>query len=308
VRPSSNYLKRNVEFCLGSFLNWVSWLDFFSASKGKNFAAENLQILEKESKLLVFFHFSTLRDPMEAEFIHYLQTISEYKILIVAIKEEPKIYKNQVLGGRNLGRDLGSYRDFTTKLLESGFRGKVIYLNNSLYWCPGENFESFIRRLFSSCDPHTVTAVSQSLQRGDHFQTFALGLDFRAEFIGDIFSCVKNVKTKRSLVHTAERRLLQRVIRLGGRVQFLIPYSRLIQHEKIFTSDDSKQIQRFEDLQIPMNPTLHYWAESIALGLPGIKKSLIHKNPIKLAVAPKLKSNLELNNLIRLIISRGGAL
>jgi hypothetical protein len=224
--------------------------------------------------------------------------MTHYKVLLIAIDEELTMYPNQIPGGRNFGRDLGAYRDFTAKLIEVGFKGKAIFLNNSLYWCPGEHFESLLRAMYRACDEKNVSSVSESMQRGRHFQTFAIGIDYRASFVTEIFSKVRNVRYKRSLVHTGERKLLKNVTRLGGGVRCVIPYSNLTSQGIILKSKDSVQISYLVRHRIPLNPTLHFWFESMALGLPGIKKSLIRGNPINLSYIPLIDSMQTLKKLI----------
>jgi len=190
---------------------------------------------------------------------------------------------------RNLGRDLGVYRDLIKVLFEMDYKGKVILLNNSVAWMANGKLIQAMTYLEDNCSSNTVSTLMESHQPIQHYQSFAFGLDFKSDLVSSFFNHVKNVRLKRSLINFGELQISKNALKQGLKIKSMFTYEDVVSEFKAGKTKNGNriEIQKLVHLQIPLNPTQHFWHEIISLGFPGIKKNLLTSNPANLSYVPE---------------------
>lgn len=290
--PSSIRLVRIARKAAGLAIKPLLFADYLLAGKSSNFSvSKRLEIGNHlEDKLIVFFvHFDKRNfiDDIDVEAINFLQE-NGYQVKVITNNCNLRSTSFDPIYAKNLGRDLGVYRDIVQALLESGYKGKVILLNNSIAWKPNAKFLHSMNYLARNSGANSISTLIESFQPRRHYQSFAFGLDFKSDAIPILFSSIKNVKLKRTLIAFGELKIGKIALREGLIIQSMISYENVISE---FNSGNSKngnrvQIQKLVHLQIPLNPTQHFWSEIISLGFPGFKKNLLTSNPANLSHLP----------------------
>lgn len=292
MNPSSIRLVRIARKGAALAIKPLLFADYLLAGRSRNFnASQRLQIYNmlEENTLVFFVHFDTrdLIDEIDVAALNFLKD-NGYKVTVVTNNSNLNATSFDPIFAKNLGRDLGVYRDIVHTLFELGYKGKVILLNNSIAWMPGVKLRRSMEYLERNCGPNSVSTLVESFQPRRHYQSFAFGLDFQSDVVPSLFAAIKNVKLKRTLIVFGELKIGKRALTQGLAIQSMIKYKDVISE---FNSGNSKngdriQIHKMIHLQIPLNPTQHFWSEIISLGFPGFKKNLLTSNPANLSCLP----------------------
>ena len=292
MNPSSSRIMRNARKLAALALKPVLFLDYFFANSASNFTnVQKSQIWNRvDGELLVYFvHFDQDESISEADTrtIDFLVK-NGYNVRIVTNNNNLNSNGFQPIFAKNLGRDLGVYRDLVQTLLEMDYRGKAILLNNSIAWMNNGKLLQAMLFLEENCDLNAFSTLVESLQPSQHHQSFAFALDFQSEFVSSFFSHIKNVKFKRTLITLGELRIGKNALKRGLKIKSMFMYENILSEFKAGRSKNGNrvEIQELIRLQIPLNPTQHFWSELISLGFPGFKKNLLTSNPANLSYLP----------------------
>ena len=293
MNPSSSRIMRMARKLVALILLPVNFLDYSFAKSSSNFTnVQESQIWDRvEVELLVFFvHFDheEFINEVDARTLDFLVE-NGYNVKIVTNNRKLGSNSYRPIFAKNLGRDLGVYRDLVQTLLRMDYRGKAILLNNSIAWMNNEKLLQAMAFLEENCNPNTVSALVESLQPCQHHQSFAFALDFQSEFVSSVFNHIKNVKLKRTLITFGELRIGRDALKRGLKIKSMFNYENIVSEFKTgkIKNGNRIEIQKLIHLQIPLNPTQHFWSEIISLGFPGFKKNLLTSNPANLSYLPE---------------------
>ena len=288
MRPSKYRLLRNFRSLSGHVLTILAKLDHLTSSSKNNFqrgALSNIVDL-KSNYLLFYLHFdkNDSVDQYDSCVINILKDTFENFYLVSNSKIEPNFIEEKTLLSQNKGRDLGAMRDILNYLIEESYRGKIVFLNNSMYWGPQPQLVRFIRNMFNELKPGTLVGAVESFQIERHFQSFALGLQFpdMVESWPSPLGHVRNWKLKRSLVRFGEIPICRFSESLGYGTHALVSRVNITSELDLQIDPNVSEIMNLRAKGIELNPTQHHWRLLQNLGIPGIKRSLVHANPAKL--------------------------
>ena len=299
MKPSASFPNILIRKFTSQLLDFLTQFDYFTASKKSGFDQIDLSFLREKQNIVIFVHYfyshaDSIYDKSVVEFLRE----NDFEVLSVATDSRNPSIESNIHGGENLGRDLGSYRDISKRLLAGGFLGKAIFLNNSVYWRKDVTLIKSLNSLLDNAHEKTISAFTESFQPVCHLQSFGIGVDFRSDFPSIVFSGIRNVRWKKSLVRRGEFSILKSVIEGGGECKFLFPYkmiSTAFGDSSVFDSDRD-DILRLLKRGVPLNPTQHFWRECLAVGFPGLKKDLVKRNPVRLATLPPVNDSIELDS------------
>jgi hypothetical protein len=186
---------------------------------------------------------------------------------------------------KNLGFDLGAFRDALSALRAKNDLNEVVFINDSIFWS-SKGIKSVLKQIedFSS----GVFFMTDSFQPFHHYQSYffaAKGKNSIQEVSKWLNTC-RNWRFKFSAIEFGE---------LQNSNFFLNSPKVLFSQPEIFDFADDKFLLQ-ENLdnriklrldfclkmrlrQVPLNPMHYYWRELIELGLPGIKRDLLLLNP-----------------------------
>lgn len=292
MNPSSNRIMRIARKSAALILNPVIFVDYFFAKSSSNFTnVEESQMWNSaDGELIVFFVHFDHQESISVVDTRTLDFLLEngYNVKLVTNNSNLSSDRYQPIFAKNLGRDLGVYRDLTQTLLQIDYRGKAILINNSIAWMNNEKLLQAMAFLEENCNRNTVSTLVESLQPRQHHQSFAFALDFQSEFVSSVFSHIRNVRLKRTLVTFGELQIGKNALKHGLRIKSMFTYESIVSEFKTGKSENGNRIQIEEliRMQIPLNPTQHFWSEIISLGFPGFKKNLLTSNPAKLSHLP----------------------
>lgn len=293
MNPPSSRIMLMARKSAAFILKPVNFLDYSFAKSSSNFTdVQESQVWNRvDGGLLVFFvHFD------HEEFINEIDTRTldflvenGYNVKLVTNNRKLSRCGYEPIFAKNLGRDLGVYRDLVQTLCRMDYRGKAILLNNSIAWMNNEKLLQAMAFLEENCNPNTVSTLVESLQPRQHHQSFAFALDFQSEFVSSVFNHIKNVKLKRTLITFGELRIGKEALKRGLKIKSMFTYENIVSEFKTGKTKNGNriEIQQLIHLQIPLNPTQHFWNEIISLGFPGFKKNLLTSNPAKLSYLPE---------------------
>jgi hypothetical protein len=299
LRPSKFRLLRNIRSISGNALTALAKIDHLISKSNNNFQEETLSdIVNLESKYLLFYlHFdkNDSVDQFDSYVINALNHAFENFYLVSNSKIDSNFIQKKTLLSKNMGRDLGTMRDIVGYLMDKRYSGKIVFLNNSMYWGPQPQLVRFIRKMFNELTPGTLVGAVESFQIERHFQSFALGFQFPEilESWQSPLGHVRNWKLKRSLVRFGEIPICRFSEGLGYRTHALIPRLRMTGELDPQTDSNVSEIMKLQSKGVELNPTQHHWRLLQDLGIPGIKRSLVHANPAKLQGLEKLPKILE---------------
>jgi hypothetical protein len=288
LRPSKFRLLRNFRSLSGQALTGLAKIDHLTSNSHNNFQREALSdILDIKSNYLLFYlHFdkNDSVDQYDSYVINTLKDTFESFYLVSNSKIDSNFIEEKTLLGKNRGRDLGAMRDIVSYLIDKRYPGKIVFLNNSMYWGPQPQLVLFIKNLFEQLAPGTLVGAVESFQIERHFQSFALGLQFpdAAESCPSPLGHVRNWKLKRSLVRFGEIPICRLSETLGYRTHALVPRLKVTSELDPQTDPNVSEFMNLQSKGIELNPTQHHWRLLRDLGIPGIKRSLVHANPAKL--------------------------
>ncbi len=292
MKPSSSRFIRSITAVAASLRDFLLRIDYLSSTSESNFdktQEAKIRAAVNHKVVICYLHFSSNDqiDEIDQEIVQFLR-VNGYKVLVFSNCEKISNFTGEIVYGKNLGRDLGMYRDITRVLSAYCFSGKLIVLNNSVAWIPGSNFLEMINFLTQQCDKNSVSGIIDSWQTKWHVQSFAFGIDFASESSSIIFSKVRNVRMKRTLVRYGEITLGQNLLDQGFGLNVMIKYKKLISLFELGTviNSNSSEISDLIRAGVYLNPSQHFWSECMALGFPGVKRSLVESNPAHLTNTP----------------------
>ena len=185
----------------------------------------------------------------------------------------------------NLGRDLYSYAVGLKNINRNSLK-HIVLINDSVIWEKGSANQFWKLASKSSYD---VVGMTESKQGPYHLQSYAICINnVSTEALTPIESLRPSLM-KRTLVEFGEKKISRDWIRNGLSIGPLWKIESLdfgtIQFSKYY-GDDQEKISLLLSKSVPLNPTIHLWAE-LFLKAGVIKKSLLNKNPAKLISPPK---------------------
>ena len=186
---------------------------------------------------------------------------------------------------RNLGFDLGAFRDALGALRSKNVLQEVIFINDSLFWS-SKGIESVLNQIkdFSS----GVFFMTDSFQPFHHYQSYffaAKGKNSIQEVSTWLNTC-RNWRFKFSAIEFGELQNLKFFLN-SPKVFFPQPELQQFAHNKFLLQENLNGrtklrldfCLKMKLRQAPLNPMHYYWRELIELGLPGIKRDLLLQNP-----------------------------
>ena len=93
---------------------------------------------------------------------------------------------------------------------------------------------------------------------------------------------------KRTLVRYGEIAVGQNLLNHGFNLNVMIDYKNLISlfESGAVVNPNRSEISGLIRAGVHLNPSQHFWSECIALGFPGLKRSLVESNPADLRSTP----------------------
>jgi hypothetical protein len=292
VKPSLNLIVRLLRRSVALAIKPILAVDYAISGTSSNFSNDHKPQIWNgaDDELLVYFIHFDKRDLIDESDQSVVRFLKDHGYNVRVITNNPKLQTNESspIFAKNLGRDLGVYRDITQILFEMGYGGKVILLNNSIAWIADKRLIYTVEYLKNNCDHSSISTLVESFQPTWHHQSFAFGIDFKTKYASSIFSCIKNSRFKRTLINYGEMQISKVALKQGLSIHSMLMYRDVIKkfESSSLLNSDRIQIQKLIELDIPLNPTQHFWREIISLGFPGYKKNLSSSNPAKLTNLP----------------------
>jgi hypothetical protein len=207
--------------------------------------------------------------------------IEGFKVYTVVNSDLPKSFEFSLYPSivrKNVGFDLGAYRDFIQRV---GPNCKhLVVINDSLLWNP----ISFLKIIRKIRNKKGIYFLTNSFQPRLHYQSYFISISGQEAFLEfrNWMEHIKNWKNKFAVVSFGE-------IRNGkmlSKVSVVYPYEELVMSLINRTKGQSEtELARikFINSQIIakkfLNPTHYFWKELLEKGFPGIKKDLVFRNP-----------------------------
>lgn len=292
MKPSRSRCIRSITAVAANCRDLLLRFDYLLSTRESNFdQSQEAQIRAalNHKVVICYVHFSSNDqiDEIDQEVIEFLRKNS-YKVLVFSNCQKIANFSGEIVYAKNLGRDLGLYRDIARVLSANHFSGKLVLLNNSVAWIPGTDFIEMLNFLTQQSGHNAVSGVMDSWQTSWHVQSFAFGIDFTSESSKIIFSKVRNVRMKRTLVRYGEIALGQNLLNHGFNLNVMIDYKNLISlfESGAVVNPNRSEISGLIRAGVHLNPSQHFWSECIALGFPGLKRSLVESNPADLRSTP----------------------
>ncbi len=288
MRPSKSRLLRNFRSLSGQALTGLAKIDHLTSNSENNFQSETLsEIVDLTSNYLLFYLHYDKNDSVDHYDSYVINTLKDtYNnfYLVSNSKINPNFIEGKTLLSQNKGRDLGAMRDIVNYLIEESYPGKIVFLNNSMYWGPQPELVRFIGDMFDELKPGTLVGAVESFQIERHFQSFALGFQFPdvVESWPSPLGHVRNWKLKRSLVRFGEIPICRFAESLGYRTHAVVSRVNITSELDLQIGSNISEIMNLHSRGIELNPTQHHWRLLRHLGIPGVKRSLVHANPAKL--------------------------
>jgi hypothetical protein len=205
---------------------------------------------------------------MDNSEFNLLNALSEngYEVLVI-INSTSTPRHEFWLNRKNRGFDLAAVRDAFRKL--EGVPERLILVNSSVVWAP--NTTGFIR----SCEEKMnlsashVLGLTQSLQRGEHAQSFFFMADqIGYESLKFAYSHMRNWRNKRAAVNFGEIRLSRILRSQNSEIVYMFPYAELVKKFIEKSKINSRLATR------NLNPSHHFAREIIESGGTFYKRNL----------------------------------
>ena len=225
--------------------------------------------------------------------LNSMKAIGLTTVLITNYEMEHKNLADVVVQKGAKGRDLAALRDFvrSTKFLKSK-NLQIIYINDSCYWHASRLVKSYKR--LSESPLNTFYFPTQSMYPVRHVQPYFFYIKLSAESIPKFalsLEWIKNYRLKRSLVLFGEYEMEKNLCKQGWDVDLLVNYRDVIVAENILRSLNLEQ--SLDPICLKYNPTQHCWRVLLKFNIPGVKKSLLVRNPYGISGIPKSRSELD---------------
>jgi hypothetical protein len=179
---------------------------------------------------------------------------------------------------KNLGFDLGAYRDFTKRVGPNCHH--LVMINDSLLWNP----DSLLEILGSIQSNNGIVFLTNSFQPRKHYQSYFISVSSHEGFLElqNWMKYIRNWRSKFGVISFGELRNGK----ILSQVSVIYPYEDLVKTlGKAKLSQNKKESTRIGFIQSQvlakkfLNPTHFFWQELLEKGFPGIKKDLVSRNP-----------------------------
>jgi lipopolysaccharide biosynthesis protein len=242
----------------------------------------------------VFFHLQCLRDLGNTIiFTSNSQELSEEYIgRLGAICD-------RVLIRRNVGFDLGAYKDAIQEVPDLTLLDRLILTNDSVFG-PTQPLQPLLER----ADPveADIWGMTDSLQSGYHLQSYFLVIHKRAlanPVFVEFWRSLVYTNSKPHIIYHGEIGLSRAMVQSGFRLKALFPYQSMASEVLQKISDKIACEPRWMDdlphrdflvrvhndlvYGVPMNPTHSFWDHLLLThGFPYLKRQLLVTNPSKI--------------------------
>ncbi len=204
-----------------------------------------------------------------------------FKVYIVVNSDLPNPFeftRYPSIVRKNLGFDLGAYRDFTKRVGPNCHH--LVMINDSLLWNPG----SLLEILGSIQSNNGIVFLTNSFQPRKHYQSYFISVSSHEGFLElqNWMKYIRNWSSKFGAISFGELRNGK----ILSQVSAIYPYEDLVKTlGKAKLSQNKKESTRIGFIQSQvlakkfLNPTHFFWKELLEKGFPGIKKDLVSRNP-----------------------------
>jgi hypothetical protein len=253
-----NYLRR----LGGAILDLASGLDYFTAGQKNSLSFTSKNALNPIPKVAIYVSYKSLQgDKYENVLFEALHRSGFSIIKVINDLESTEVESPpDQISRKNNGRDLGAIRDIFF-YLDTDVVEELFIFNSSLAYL--SNIEKFLQSIRQE-KTDQVTVGVQSYQKLMHFQSFfyyASGKGIKS--LKDLFTVVRDVRYKRSLINFGEILISRRLIKSSVQLNVLYPYENVLK----------RKLPWQHRLGISQNPSLHCAEELIALGAPFVKRT-----------------------------------
>ncbi len=282
-------------------------IDNFTAGSKQNIVFSKFWLPISTELPTIIFVLHSNSGLFNSNHLNLLSTLrkSQFQIVTVVNTDEPELFQDQamlatfsntngVLIRKNIGYDLGAYRDAYSYLSKNGYiLNQFVLMNSSLIWDSEVLVES-LREMAS--ESNDVICASISNQHSQHIQSFLLGSNTqkgRIAIAGWLLG-IKNWKFKPTIIRFGEmstRKILDndklntfaistpaKLIERG--IEVVREMADLGIREN--RTDRIKQVLLLQNHGISVNPTHALWHEQLDIGFPGIKLDLIRENRLEI--------------------------
>jgi hypothetical protein len=200
-----------------------------------------------------------------------------------------------IVARRNVGYDFGAIREMLAMLdLPRPETERLLIVNDSVYG-PLVPMTDILRR--ADLEEADFWGLTESWQHRYHLQSYFLLVN-RHVMLNPAWQTfwdnVRQVSSKRWVIHRYEIGLTQTLLRAGIRCRSLWPYHELLAHvintaTEIDSSanDPLQQMRALANQRLrsavakraPLNPTSDLWRQLLLTGFPFLKVELLRKNP-----------------------------
>lgn len=293
VRPSLNPAIRNSRHLAGRAIDLVLSFGAKALSNKSQVIESRINSLEEPAKLLIFHTFSMGK--LDSNVLAVVEAFSNDSWRICLISNGPfdaKALPEEIdyVLRNNRGFDFGGYRD-ALRLYDAKKADRILLLNDSMIWSAKELLKLASQNVGDL--ENSVWALTSSDQVSHHLQSFFYLLSGKNVTFMEELEALPNFAIKRMAVSQGELRLSRRLKERGVNLMAFYEYGELT--EKVLSSDDHFNVQEEVLVRlnrgISLNPTQHLWEALEKLSFPGVKKSLICKNPERLSKIPKLANS-----------------
>jgi len=281
-------LNKRVRKFGGKLLYGLSIFDHVTASKRNMFLDTSKVHTMQPDKLCIYVTYRAL--PLTLASIELLDEVRTlgFKILHVDNfdkNENPGLVNfSSTFSRRNSGYDLAAVRDALRLLVTPP--DELLIINSSVHYFP-RGITKIVN--LARISPLDVVGITESLQTRRHIQSYFFYSRTKTGVSALMleYGRMRNWKTKRATVAYGEIRMMTRMESEEVRVGALISYQELT--DVALRNPTSIDDAVLKDIKAgrTLNPTQHLWKALFILGMPLIKKTLLHQNPARLVDAPK---------------------
>ena len=291
--PESGKAMSMIRTLIQKFLKLICTFDYL-LSTNKEMTVLNYPTSKISEIFCIVSHSKTIKiEKNVVDCLNSMKAVGLTTVLITNYEMQHKKLADIVVQKGAKGRDLAAMRDFvrSTKFLNSK-NLQIIYINDSCYWDSSKLVNSYKR--LSESPLNTFYFPTQSMYPVKHVQPYFFYIKVNKESIPRFalsLEWVKNYRLKRSLVLFGEYEMEKNLFKQGWDVHLLANYSDVILAENILRSLNLEQ--PLDPNCLRYNPTQHCWRVLPKFQIPGIKKSLIERNPYGISGLPRSLADLD---------------
>lgn len=263
---------------VGSFLNWLSFLDHATSRKKPVVIVPQIEVQE-HSIFVSFAHFSSNQklDNDDRGTVDQISSLTDHFVIstnkpeLMDFVQEEKV----AIQRKNRGFDLAMHRDVLIALKKSSIWPQYLILtNNSLNWEGSNGFrEQFQACVRLSNDSGTnIIFMTDSMQPKYHLQSYFIFAntsgDEAQKMIYRTFSKCRNWRYKRTAVFFGEKQLITRISKSTA-TSVMFPILTLL---TLFLKNNSILPEKIYRIARIVNPNQHLVKEMLELGAQFKKK------------------------------------